>query len=177
MKPKKLIIFLDSGDTLIDEGTERRDERGIVYQAELIPGAGETVRTLHQRGYTLALVADGEWDSFVNMHTQSGLWGLFSAYAVSERVGVQKPEAAMFLTALEALGLSDADKARIVMVGNNLRKDIVGARRFGITSVLLNWSPRYNMVPQNQLEQPDYIISQPEQLLALVERLEAQLDL
>ena len=44
---KKLIIFIDSGDTLIDEATQVRDERGIVLRADFIPGAGEMLKTLH----------------------------------------------------------------------------------------------------------------------------------
>lgn len=172
---KKLIIFLDSGDTLIDESSEQRDDRGIVQRAQLIPGAGETVHALYQQGYTLALVADGEWESFVNMHRQSGLWDLFAAYSVSERVGAQKPAAIMFQTAMDALGLGERDKARIIMVGNNLRKDIAGANRFGITSVLLSWSPRYNMVPAGPEEAADYVIQTPGELLALARQLEAGL--
>ncbi|ECE3082626.1 HAD family hydrolase, partial [Salmonella enterica] len=39
MDDKKLIIFFDSGDTIVDESTEIRDEEGIVLTADLIPGA------------------------------------------------------------------------------------------------------------------------------------------
>ena len=43
---KNLILFTDSGDTIIDEGTQIFDERGIVTRAEFIPGAGEVIRQL-----------------------------------------------------------------------------------------------------------------------------------
>ena len=58
---KKLIIFTDSGDTIIDEATQIRDEREIVLEADFIPGAGEVLKQLHDEGFTIALVADGEW--------------------------------------------------------------------------------------------------------------------
>ena len=45
---KKLIIFTDSGDTIIDESTQVFDERGIVARAEFIPGAGEVLRQLKE---------------------------------------------------------------------------------------------------------------------------------
>ena len=32
----KLILFIDSGDTLINEATEIRNAKGVVIQAELI---------------------------------------------------------------------------------------------------------------------------------------------
>ena len=38
-------------------------------------------------------------------------------------VGKQKPEPIMFETAYEKLNLTDSDKNRIVMIGNNLKKD------------------------------------------------------
>ncbi|MCD8074868.1 MAG: HAD family hydrolase [Lachnospiraceae bacterium] len=173
---RRLFIFTDSGDTFIDEGTEIRDERGIVVHAELIPGAGEALRTLYERGYRIALVADGEEQSFTNVYLENGLGGCFCTRTISEIVGVQKPAAAMFQDAMEKNGLTEEDKKRIIMVGNNIRKDVAGANRFGITSVLLDWSPRYNMIPANDEERADYIIHQPSELPELVEKLERRLN-
>lgn len=82
----------------------------------------------------------------------------------------------MFETAMKLLHLTDEDKKRIIMVGNNLERDIVGANRFGITSVFIKWSPRYPMEPKNEEEVPDYIIHKPLELLDLVEKLEAELE-
>ena len=127
MTNKKLIIFTDSGDTIIDEATQVRDERGIVLKADFIPGAGEVLKQLHDEGFTVALVADGEWESFQNVYRENGLGYCFDAWIVSEVVGKQKPEPIMFETAMEALKLTDEDRSRIVMIGNNLRKDIAGA--------------------------------------------------
>lgn len=59
-----LAICLDSGDTLVDEGTEIKDEQEVVLQAELIPGAAELLHALKARGYPVALVADGPAGSF-----------------------------------------------------------------------------------------------------------------
>ena len=59
MKNRNLIIFTDSGDTIIDEGTQVFDDRGIVTTADFIPGADEVLKTLQEEGYRIALVADG----------------------------------------------------------------------------------------------------------------------
>ena len=104
---KPLIIFTDSGDTIIDEATQVYDERGIVLRAECIPGADRVLRQLHEEGYTIALVADGEWESFQNVYRRSGLDDCFDAWVVSEVVGQQKPAAIMFETAYEKLGLTE----------------------------------------------------------------------
>lgn len=172
---KKLIIFMDSGDTIIDESTEIRDEKGHVIHAEMIPGAGLMLETLYKEGYTIALVADGEEQSFTNVYIENGLGHCFKTRTISEIIGEQKPSRKMFDDAMEKNQLGKEDKKRIVMVGNNVKKDILGANQYGITSILIDWSPRYDMNPRNQEETPDYIIHKPEELLPLIERLNSSL--
>ena len=46
---KKLVVLLDSGDTLIDESTQARDDRGIVQSAGWIDGARELLVDLGAR--------------------------------------------------------------------------------------------------------------------------------
>ncbi|WP_248925993.1 HAD family hydrolase [Paenibacillus hamazuiensis] len=176
MNTKKLIIFLDSGDTLIDESTEIRDDEDIVIRAELVPGADVTVKTLAERGYTLALVADGNAQSFKNLFKQHGLYDCFTAMINSENIKASKPSPRMFKAAVGALDLSEADYGRIIMVGNNLSRDIKGANALGITSVFQDWTPRYPKAPADESEQPDYTIHEPLQLLELVERLNSRLE-
>ena len=173
MSGKNMIIFTDSGDTIIDESTEiRKVQYGVVYHAECIPGAKETMLALKEAGHTIALVADGLTESFHNVMEEHGLAQIFDSWTISEEVGAEKPSAAMFEDAMRKLGLTKEDKGRILMVGNNIKRDIAGANRFGIRSVLLTWSPRYNMAAETPEEEPDYRISKPEELLELVNRLE-----
>ena len=172
---KKLIIFTDSGDTIIDESTQVYDDRGIVLEADFIPGAGETLKQLHDEGFSIALVADGEWESFQNVYRKNGLGGCFDAWIVSEVVGKQKPEAIMFETAYQKLNLTESDKRRIVMIGNNLKKDIAGANRQGLTSVWLDWSPRYFHSFQEPDWEPDYTVKTPAELIPLLHALDEKL--
>ncbi|WP_035445091.1 HAD family hydrolase [Bacillus sp. UNC41MFS5] len=171
LKSKELIIFLDCGDTIIDEGTEIRDEHDIVVEANIIPGADIMVKTLAERGYTLALVADGLAQSFKNILTQNGLYDYFKVMIYSENLKVHKPSPRMFKAAVGALDLDEKDHRRIVMVGNNLSRDIKGANNVGITSIFLNWTPRYSKSSTDKSEKPDYIISEPIELIDLVEEL------
>lgn len=175
MTSKKLIIFTDSGDTIIDEATQVRDGRDIVLEADFIPGAAEVLKQLHDEGFTIALVADGEWESFQNVYRKNGLGYCFDAWIVSEVVGKQKPEPIMFEKAYEALKLTDADKHRIVMIGNNLKKDIAGANRQGLISVWLDWSPRYFHTVEEPDWQPDYTVHTPQEILELMHKLEEEL--
>ncbi len=174
---KKLVIFIDSGDTLIDEGTEVKRKDLTVIHAEMIEGAREALITLHELGYKIALVADGTRESFDNIYNEQGLQYCFDAKAISGEVGHEKPHESMFRTAMDRLGLNNSDLNRIVMVGNNIKRDIIGAKRMGIRSVLLTYSPRYNMKPENEEETPDYYISSPKELVGLMERLNGELSL
>ena len=175
MTTKKLIIFSDSGDTVVDESTQVLDERGIVTSARLIPGAGEVLRQLHEEGFTIAMVVDGEVESFRNVYAQHDLDRYVDAWVISEAVGRQKPEPVMFETAYQKLGLTEADKRRIVMIGNNLKKDIAGANRQGLTSIWLDWSPRYFHTYEEPDWKPDYIVKRPCELIPLLHALEEKL--
>ncbi len=169
-----LAICLDSGDTLVDEGTEIKDETGTTLKAELIPGAAEMVRELKRRGYKLALVADGPAGTFRNVLTQHNLYHLFDAFAISEEVGVDKPDARMFIHALDGLGIRKEDYGQTVMVGNNLARDIKGANNLGIISVWLDWAPRRSKVPADESEIPQHTIKTPRDLLSVINALENQ---
>ncbi|MBY3620193.1 HAD hydrolase-like protein [Acinetobacter sp. CUI P1] len=175
MDEKRLIIFFDSGDTIVDESTEIRDEEGIVRSADLIPGADTTIQTLYKRGYTLALVADGDAQSFKNVFKQHGPNDYFSAMIISENIKAIKPSPRMFKAAIGALDLSEDDFSRTVMIGNNLSRDMKGANALGITSIFQSWTPRYPHEPADESERPTYTVSEPLQLLELLERLNAEL--
>lgn len=172
---RDLIVFIDSGDTLVDESTEVKDNEDTVLHAGLFEGAGETLIRLHESGYTIALVADGTKKSFDNIYRENGLERCFDAQAISGEVGCEKPSGKMFLHAMKELGLKDSDKSRIVMIGNNLKRDILGANRMGFLSVLAAYSPRYGMNPENKEETPDYVINRPAELIDLLDRLDLQI--
>ncbi len=167
-----LAICLDSGDTLVDEGTEVKNDTGETQVADLIPGAAELVRALHEAGYPLALVADGPAATFHNVLGHYGLFDLFAVHAISGLVGVEKPDAAMFRYALDALGVPPKEYGRTVMVGNNLERDVAGANQIGMISVWIDWAPRRSKVPANPLEKPDYTVKTPLELLSLIPVIE-----
>ena len=174
--PRRILaVCLDSGDTLVDEGTEIKDAQEVVQRAELIPGAAELVRTLKQRGYIIALVADGPAGSFHNIYHQHRLYDCFDVFAISSEVGVEKPDARMFECALNQLGIMPAQYGRTIMVGNNLERDIKGANALGIISVWLDWAPRRAKVPADASEVPQYTIKLPLELLALIDELDRTL--
>lgn len=175
MEHKILAIFFDSGDTIVDEGTEIKDSSGTTLEAELIPGASETVRALKAEGYCLALVADGPAGTFYNTLGPRGLLELFDVLAISGLVGAEKPDPRIFCHALNSIGIPPQKYGRVVMVGNNLSRDIKGANALGLISVWLDWAPRRPKIPADPSEEPGYTIKSPLELIDLVAKIEAGL--
>lgn len=167
-----LAVCLDCGDTLVDEGTEIKDGNGVVQRAELIPGAAQMVRGLKRLNYPLALVADGPVMTFRNILGHFRLYDLFDVRAISEDVGVEKPHSAIFHYALRQLNIAPEDYGHVVMLGNNLSRDIKGANQMGMISVWLNWSSRRSKIPADDCEKPSYSIASPDHFIPLLKRIE-----
>ncbi len=159
---------------MADEASEVKDDTLTTLQAELIPGASELLHELKRRGYKLALVADGRPGTYSNVLRQHSVHDLFDAFSISEEVGVEKPDARMFVTALDALGIETDDYERTVMVGNRLDRDVRGANDLGMVSVWLDWSGRYSGGAENDSEVPNYTIHVPMELLEVMEELERE---
>lgn len=166
-----LAICFDCGDTLVDEGSEVKDTNGVTLRADLIPGAADIVRELKRQGYPLALVADGPVATFTNVLTQHGLYDCFDVFAISEQIGVEKPGSRMFIHALGQLNIQQGDYRRVVMVGNNLARDVKGANALGLISVWLDWAPRRSKTPADVSEVPQHTIKTLEALLPLIQEL------
>jgi putative hydrolase of the HAD superfamily len=169
-----LAICFDSGDTIIDEGTEIKNAAGVTLQVELIPGAADLLHELKRRGYKLALVSDGPGGKENNSLWHHGLWDLFDVHAMSGDVGVAKPEPGIFRYVLEHLEIPEENYHRVMMVGNHLTRDIKGANQLGLMSIWIDWSPRCSKIPADDLEIPNYTIKAPEELIPLIERLESE---
>lgn len=66
----------------------------------------------------------------------TGLKEYFDVLVVSEEVGTAKPDPLIFESAFERMGRPN--KARILMVGDNLDSDVLGAHNAGIDACWLN---------------------------------------
>jgi FMN phosphatase YigB (HAD superfamily) len=172
------VLLFDLGDTIMDEGTEIKDAGGTTLAAELIPGMADALRGFKVAGHRLALVADARPDTPLNVLRQHGLLDLFETLAISEVVGtaagvasIDKPDPCIFRAALDALGIPESDYGRVIMVGNNLERDILGANRLGLISVFFHWNERRRTEPLTADETPCYTVTSIQELVELVARL------
>ena len=165
-------LLFDLGDTIITEESEVKDAEETTLQADLIPGMAEALRRFKAQGLPLALVADSRPDTPPNVLRQHGLYDLFDTLAISEVVGATKPDPYIFHVALDALGIAEGDYGRVVMVGNNLERDMVGANRLGLISIFFHWNDRRRSQPLDDDEHPRYTVTCANELIALIERLD-----
>ncbi len=136
---------------------ERRD-KPFVYE--------ETFKVLNElKGkYQLLLLTNGSPDL---QHTKLGmtpeLVPYFDHIVISGAFGRGKPDPSIFEHALTLLSLH---KDEVIMVGDNLMTDILGASRAGMKSV---WINRHNK-ERNEVV-PDYEISHLEEIYPILESL------
>ncbi len=83
----------------------------------------------------LALVTNGAARLQRAKLAQTQIDGAFDVVVDSETVGVGKPSPEMFTVALQRLGVAREDAA---MVGNDLRRDIAGARAAGVRPIWIH---------------------------------------
>jgi putative hydrolase of the HAD superfamily len=109
---------------------------------KLFEEAPRVLNCLRQQNLPLALVAN--WDSnLLDLVERLGIRQEFSSIVSSQAAGVEKPDPAIFLRAVDELSLS-VKTHRILYVGNEYRADVMGARAAGLTPVLVDRNGFYN---------------------------------
>ncbi|GAA2781273.1 HAD family hydrolase [Saccharopolyspora taberi] len=118
--------------------------------------------------YKLAVVAN-QRAVVVDALRRDGVADFIDIWAVSEVVGAEKPDPAIFEHALREAGV---DPGRAVHVGNRLDTDVRGARRVGLRTV---WVVRGEAPPEptpEQLAEPDVAVFSLAELPDALDRLQ-----
>lgn len=95
----------------------------------------EKVLTYLQKKYTLHIISNGFKESTLTKMDKSGLNPYFSNVIISEDVGVNKPDSAIFEYALSK---ASAQKEESIMIGDSVEADIRGAQGYGIKAIYFN---------------------------------------
>ena len=103
---------------------------------DLYDDARPCLEQLRQAGVTLVLVSN--WESWLEplLHHRR-IHHYFDVLAISGQVGAEKPDAAIFHTALAQSGTTAAEAAH---VGDSITSDVEGAQAVGIRPILLDRS-------------------------------------
>jgi len=103
-------------------------------KTNLFDGA-EKVLTYLQNKYHLHIISNGFKEAVVTKMTVSKLNPYFKNVVISEDVGVNKPDKAIFEY---ALNLAQAKKQESIMIGDSIEADIYGAQNFGMRAIFFN---------------------------------------
>ena len=126
-------------------------------------GGAETVRELYKRGYTLGIVSDlvgvQEVDEWLD---RDGLRPYFKTVQQSSVSLIRKPHPAIYYYALAECG---ADPKRTCYVGDNLARDIVGAKAAGLGMTIGVQYPGKKPQEVTEANRPDRFITHFAQLL------------
>ena len=128
-------------------------------------GGVETVKELYRRGYTLGIVSDlvgvHEVDEWLD---RDGLRPYFKTVQQSSICLIRKPHPAIYYYALEECG---ADPAETCYVGDNLDRDIVGAKAAGLGMTIGVQYPGKKSQTVTDANRPDRFIQHFSQLLEI----------
>lgn len=106
--------------------------RGMsMEKLRLYPGVISTLDKL-KKHYSLAIVTDAQSAYAIAELNQAGLLDYFNPIIVSGDYGYRKPERKLFAKAIESLKINANET---VYVGNDMYRDIYGARELGIKTV------------------------------------------
>ncbi len=124
-----------------------------------------TVIELIRRGFRLGLISDAPafqaWTRLAGMNLHQH----FDFVVTFEDTGVRKPDELPFVAAMEKLRLGPYE---LLMVGDDPRRDIAGAKRFNIPCVLAKYGCLYQVDTSRQEQIADFEIVDIKQLLDLL---------
>jgi len=103
-------------------------------KTNLFDGAEKVLGYL-QNKYHLHIISNGFKEAVLTKMTVSKLNPYFKNVVISEDVGVNKPDKAIFE---HALNLAQAQKQESIMIGDSLEADVYGAQNFGIKAIFFN---------------------------------------
>ena len=128
--------FLDLGvhPDVIPAGFEDEYVKLCPTKTNLFPDAHEVLTYLKSK-YAMHLISNGFKESTEIKIAGSNISHYFNQIIISETVGVNKPDKAIFI---HALGLAGAGKDESIMIGDSIEADIRGALNFGMDAIYFN---------------------------------------
>lgn len=134
---------------------------------QLYPGVEDIIRQLRPK-YHLAMVSDGQTAYGVPELNAVGLAGFFDPIIISGDFGYRKPDKRLFTAALTAMKMPPAE---VLFVGNDIYRDVYGAQRLGMKTVLFKSNQG---TQEKEGVKPDYVIYHFPELLNAIRFFEGQ---
>ncbi|MBQ8781414.1 MAG: HAD-IA family hydrolase [Oscillospiraceae bacterium] len=129
-------LIFDWGDTLMADDPNIKQAMYLWDKITVMQGVAEIMPYLHGKYVCTVGSNAGESDAIAmkKAFERVRLDGCFDYYFTSKELGARKPDTAFFDSIVRKLGTS-AENA--VMIGNDYAKDISGAKKAGLKTVLI----------------------------------------
>jgi len=141
----------------------------VLAQWQLYPDTLDTLTTLRDAGYRLGCISNTNDGAHVwHMVDRCGLRPWLSPIYTSEEIGLRKPHPHLFHMLLDEWGLVPEE---VVMVGDTLDADVLGAHNVGMRGIWIDRgpvNPWSNNEQGKQLVVPDATIKQLSELPELL---------
>lgn len=124
----------------------------------LMPGTLELLSALKPH-FGMHIITNGFAETQSVKLAHSGLATFFDHIICSDELGVNKPEAKIFVHAMKLAG---AERRESLMIGDNLQVDILGARNAGLDQVY------YNPQKEAHDQKPSFEISDLRELIPIL---------
>lgn len=164
----KAVVF-DLGNTLIEQQVDRcrtLDKMNL----RLLPGAVQILEALRSR-LKLGVLSNTVQLTSYNVSLalkRLGIAHFFDCILTSVNVGTRKPNPEIFYSILNRLALRPEET---LMVGNDIKWDIAGAKNIGMHTVFFSLKPQDWKQKKASGVIPDYEISALLDLVPIVEKL------
>jgi len=128
------------------------------------PGVVPTLIKLKEEGFKIGIVSDAPRMKAWGRLASTGLLHFFSTVVTVDDAGVEKPSELPFKKALSDMGVKPEET---IMVGNDLSRDIAGAKRLGMKTIFAKYGEGGGRNEKTDVE-PDYTINSFRELLEIV---------
>ncbi|MGP8079364.1 MAG: HAD family hydrolase, partial [Dehalococcoidales bacterium] len=140
------IILKETGIDATDEQVMRLLTRMFQFNASmkfvLFDDVIDTLKSLKAQGLKLGLLTNLQTE-VSSMCRELGIADYLDFTVTSAEVGADKPQPPIFL---KALNLARVNAAEAIHVGDQYQNDVLGARRVGITPILLDRADYYKEI-------------------------------
>ena len=128
--------FRDFAEITLQDTRRMNDDflSRVVYKETHIEGAGELLEYLKPK-YQIIVLSNGFTELQYRKIESAGFTPFFDGVVLSDKVGVNKPHPVIFSYALQEAGVNPED---VIMIGDNLQTDIIGAKNSGIDQLWFN---------------------------------------
>lgn len=128
-------LLLDWGNTLMRVFPNDRGPMAEWSRVDVMSGVNTALPVLRNAGFRLALISNAENSDVAQVRKalqRAGIDELIERIYLARELGSRKPEAAFFNAVLHDLACRPS---QAVVVGDNLKEDILGALRVGMRAI------------------------------------------